>query len=163
MSRAFSPQKTNLEKKMCRILHHTFLVKVDQQTSYIAIRITYIRVAHVLAAVKRTYKFDAAKFTSSLYHVKFNAQLLLNCKKRNMELFCRTYLTLLLLNFLNINYLLFFICKHDHYVTHYVTQHPLMLSQARNISYLSDPYSNSYSSNGPTFFTVFRLFEIKQY
>ena len=29
MSRAFSPQKTNLEKKMCRILHHMFLVKVD--------------------------------------------------------------------------------------------------------------------------------------
>ena len=71
-----------------------------------------------------------------------------------MELFCRTYLTLLLLNFLNINYLLFFICKHDHYVTHYVTQHPLMLSQARNIYYLSDPYSNSYSSHGPTFLNV---------
>ena len=74
-----------------------------------------------------------------------------------MELFCRTYLTLLLLNFLNINYLLFFICKHDHYVTHYVTQHPLMLSQARNVSFLSDSYSNSYFD--PTFFNV----QFKQY
>ena len=82
-------------------------------------------------------------------------------KRRNMELFCRTYLTLLLLNFLNINYLLFFICKHDHYVTHYVTQHPLMLSQARNISYLSDPYSNSYSSYDPTFyFWTYKQYQI---